>query len=255
MRLIVSLMALISLGQVCQAETVTLRADLYPPFNAQPGSDKPGMIIEIAQAVFTKTGITVDYKTMPWSRTLKAVEAGEIDGAVGADPAMAEQFALSTEPQGWWAAHFYTLSTSTWNYAGQSSLADKKLGVTQDYTYGKGDNGEDIDAYVAAGKGVEAIKGDKPIEIILAMMQKNRIDTVLESPAVILATLEGMKLPAATVRDAGRFSSGYGLHVAFTKNERGQRLAKQLGEGTAALRTSGALKTILDRYQMQDWVK
>ena len=108
---------------------------------------------------------------------------------------------------------------------------------------------------MAAGKGVEAIKGDKPVEIILAMMQKNRIDVVLESPAVILATLDGMKLPATTVRDAGRLSAGYGLHVAFTKNERGQRLAKQLGDGTAALRTSGELKKILDRYQLTDWVK
>ena len=63
-------------------------------------------------------------------------------------------------------------------------MADKKLGVTQDSTYGKGDNGEDLDAYVAAGKGAEAIKGDKPIEIILAMMQKSRVNTEFESCAM-----------------------------------------------------------------------
>jgi polar amino acid transport system substrate-binding protein len=235
------------------AETVTLRADVYPPFNTVPG-DKPGVMIEVAQAVFAKSGITVDYKPMPWSRSLKLVEAGEVDGAVGADPGMAETFALSTVPQAWWDAHFFTLAGQTWTYQGMASLEPKRLGVAQDYSYGKGDAGEDIDAYIAAGKGVSSIKGDKPIEILLGMLQRDRIDVLIESPAVIKASLAGMKLPFEAVRDAGTYSKGYGLHIAFTKNDRGRRLAKMLGDGTVELRTSGELKKILERYEMSDWV-
>jgi polar amino acid transport system substrate-binding protein len=237
-------------------DTITLRADTYLPYNGDPKSEKPGFMIEIAKEVFGLRGAVVDYQLMPWSRVVEAVEAGTIDGAVGGEPAGTPTLAFPGTAQGIWKPVLATPAASTWVYAGPASLADRSIGVVQDYDYGKDAAGHSYTDWFAANpKKIQALKGDRPNDLAVGMLAKGRLDLFIEDWGVIQAACVSAKVDLATLRNAGEAGPGYELFIAFAPTERGKALAKELGDGTAALRANGKLATILARYGVADWVK
>ena len=58
------------------ADTISLRADIWPPYNATPGSDKPGYIVEIATEIWNNEGHQVNYATVPWERAISEARSG-----------------------------------------------------------------------------------------------------------------------------------------------------------------------------------
>ena len=68
------------------ADTISLRADIWPPYNATPGSDKPGYIVEIATEIWNYEGHQVNYATVPWERAISEARSGNIDCILGALP-------------------------------------------------------------------------------------------------------------------------------------------------------------------------
>ncbi len=236
----------LSLGTAAAAEVVTLSADSYLPFNGDPAAEKPGYMIELAKEVFQAHGMTVTYTLVPWARTLKAVQAGETDGAVGATTD--EGLSYPAEPQGQGRNGFITLASSTWAWSGATSLQGVSLGIVSGYTFGVID-GFDVDAYVAAGKGVQVIKGDAPMAIAAEQLTRGRIGAFLDLPPVFMAAVpDPTKYKVAYLAP-----SAQNLFIAFSPNERGKRLAALLAEGTVALRANGKLAAILARYDLKDW--
>ncbi|HET7838305.1 MAG TPA: transporter substrate-binding domain-containing protein [Rectinemataceae bacterium] len=53
----------------------------YPPFQI---SDKAGLDVELAQAVFTQAGYTLDFQHLPWARQLGNLEAGTLNVVLSA---------------------------------------------------------------------------------------------------------------------------------------------------------------------------
>ena len=85
---------LISAATCLAGDTITLRADIWDPYNGDPASDQPGFVIEVAKAVFEKAGYTVDYQVEGWSwdRSVEEAKKGNIDGIVGAAKSEAPDF-------------------------------------------------------------------------------------------------------------------------------------------------------------------
>jgi polar amino acid transport system substrate-binding protein len=238
------------------ADTVTLAGDMYAPFNGDPRSERPGSLVEIAKAVLGKAGYTVDYRIMPWNRTIDEVKAGKLDGAVAADPESSAGLAFPELPQAWWTSHFFTPAGSAWTYQGPDSLANLAIGIVQDYDYGKDLQGNSFSAWFTAHPHkVQVLKGDKPNELAVGMLARKRIELFIEDPGVVMAAAAQAKVEAAALRDAGQAGPGYAMYIGFSPNERGQKLAKVMSAGTVALRASGELATILARYQMKDWAR
>lgn len=76
---------LLSLSSIAlAAETITIAADAWPPFNGEPKSESEGYMIDIAREAFGAAGYEVDYKILSWKRALNLTREGEIDGVVGA---------------------------------------------------------------------------------------------------------------------------------------------------------------------------
>jgi polar amino acid transport system substrate-binding protein len=238
------------------ADTVTLRADHYPPFNGDPASDRPGLIIEVATAVFARSGRTVDYQVMPWSRTLDEVKAGRIDGAVGAEPEGTPDLAFPAEPSAYWMPVFATPAASTWTYTGPASLATVTAGIVQDYDYGKDAEGNSYSEWFAANPArVQVLKGDRPNELAAGLLARKRIDLFIEDWSVIIASAQAAKVDPALLRNAGAAGAGYPLFIGFGATDRGRELARVLGEGIAAMRKDGSLAPVLAKYGVADWVK
>ena len=57
------------------AATITIRTDMWAPYTDEPG-EKPGYMVEVAEAIFTANGDKIDYQLMPWTRCLEDVKKG-----------------------------------------------------------------------------------------------------------------------------------------------------------------------------------
>ena len=82
--LCVPLFALLSVPVMSQADTWSIRADSWCPYNCEPSDNHSGYMIEIIELAAKSAGHKVDYKIVPWSRALVDVRLGQINGVVGA---------------------------------------------------------------------------------------------------------------------------------------------------------------------------
>ncbi|MEI8012112.1 MAG: transporter substrate-binding domain-containing protein [Candidatus Omnitrophota bacterium] len=244
--------SVMAFGTAAFADTITVRADSWPPYNADPAADHPGYVVEILKAIYTPLGHTIDYQTMPWTRAVEDATAGKIDAIIGASIADAPKCVYPAEAMGAINNIFLVKKGSAWKYAGVSSLKGVKLGVIDGYSY---DDGADIDKYIASkAADVEIMTGDGSLDRNLKKLQAGRLDTVLENDIVITATLKTLGLDPAGFENAGAANSSKDLFVAFAPgNEKTKQYAAQWDEGIKKLRASGELRKILDRYSVQDW--
>lgn len=230
------------------AQTILLESDIWCPHSCAPDSDKPGYMIEIAQAIFAAHGQKVEYRVAPWPRAVANAVKGETDGAVGATREDSGGLLLPAQPQGVTGNAVLVRHDAPWPWTGLTALAGKRVGITKDYSYGA-----EIDSWLAAHPAqVESVGGETPTENNLRKLTAGRVDVVIEDIAVARYTLAQMKMDGA-VRILHQDKAAP-IFIAFTPaNAKGGRYANTLAEGMGELRQSGRLNTILARYGLADW--
>lgn len=247
---LVTFCALISYSE---AETLTLRADSWYPYNGDPKSETPGFIIEIARAVFAESGIKIDYQLMPWARAIKEADNGKINGIVGAAHGDVPNFVFPSEAVGLSRYAFFTLPSNSWTYSDLASLSTATVGYISDYSYGKTFD----DFRNASGKGnkrLVANSGDKALEQLIKMLQLGRIDAVISSPEVFSWTVNSLGLKQDQFRLAGTPPETDEIYIAFSpKLPTSKKYAEILAAGVKKLRSNGELAKILARYNTKDW--
>lgn len=234
-----------------QAATISIVADQWCPYNCEPGSDKPGFMIEIAQKVLAEAGHTVDYKNLPWSRAIDEARKGKYNAIVGAAVDDAPDFEYPGSPLGISKSVFAVPKGSSWKFTGMDSLAAVSIGTIQDYAYS-----EEFDAYVEANakdaKKIQVATGDDALTTNIRKLEANRIGALVEDESVLNYELAQMatKTEFAIVGDLGESE----LFIAFTPGKpESKEYAKLLGEGVEKLRASGELAKILAKYGLKDW--
>jgi polar amino acid transport system substrate-binding protein len=222
-------------------------ADEWCPYNCAPGSAKPGYLIEVLEAVFAPLGVQVEYRTMPWKRTLLSTQRGEIDAAVGAVRGNHADNIIGAQSLGLDETVLVVRRGEEFSYAAPQSLDGKALGVIADYTY---DNHGPLDAYVEArrssARDIYVIHRDKPLPSLFAMLTSGRIDAFLENRHV--AAYAAAELGYAERVGTVETGSADQVFVAFTPNDKGRRNLELFDAGIERLRASGALLNIRARY-------
>ena len=242
------------LPAVAPAQVVTLRADVWCPYNCQPNSPHPGYMIEIAERAFAHYGIRIEYRTLPWSRTLVDVRAGRIDGAVGAtatDSAETRGLVWGQEVLGQ-SHHVFAVRAGRPPITNLADLATRSLVAIADYSYDDAIDAH-IEAHRAMPERVMLLSGDDVTKRLIRLVLSGRVDALIETRAVLDWELRQIDV------GEGLTLSGYGepvpLTIAFTSADpRGQRYAAILDEGVRRMRASGEFGRILARYGVPDWV-
>lgn len=236
------------------ADTISIRADEWLPYNGPTTKKPPGYMIELAEKIATANGHSIAYATMPWEDAVSAVRRGAHDCVVGALKSDAEDFAFPAESWGESQSAFYVLDDTQWRYSGIDSLANMRLAVIEGYSYS-----DEIDAYV------EANKAD-PAKIVMVSSagraQMNAMSRLVSKKAdVFIEDINVAKQTIARLNLAGRVvmadiaTESDTLYIACTPADpRGKRYAEMFSAGIAKLRASGELATILDKYNLSDWV-
>jgi polar amino acid transport system substrate-binding protein len=232
--------------------TITLRADAWCPFNCEPGSERPGYMVEVAREIFAKHSIAIDYQLLSWARVLDDVKQGRSDGAIGASLEPGRGFMFGPNPLGEGGMTLAVRRGYGFRYDGPESLKGHRIGVVRDYSY----DGGPLDAYIAANSrdlsrvvtiGAEDV-GDKLIRLLLS----NRVDIILESGPVLAYQANRINM-ADRIEQAGRLPPDY-ISIGFTPAKPdGERWARILSDGVAEMRASGRLAEILALYGLTDF--
>lgn len=227
-----------------RADTITLVADPWCPYNCQPDSAFPGILIEVAQRAFERSGHAITYKTMPWTRAIKSVRVGRYDGIVGTGPEETPDFVF-TDREILSVDHtFFVRRDDTWRYRDLASLARRKLGVVSGYSYGDLHH-RYVQPHAEDADRVLIVTGSEPLERLLEFLVVRRIDTLIEDRTAFRYNLRGREA-LALVKPAGVFAKET-IYIAFSPaNERAPEYARILSRYIAG--NGAEIDAIIGRY-------
>jgi polar amino acid transport system substrate-binding protein len=245
------------LPNTASAETISLAADSWCPYNCNPVYPPAGFMVDIAKKAFGKHGIEVEYKIVPWAQAITDARNGKYNGIIGASHQDAPDFIFPTSPQGWMSVGFYVKKENPWRYDGLKSLKDVSLGVVENYSYG-----DALDKYINQYKNnpifVQPMAGDNALEINLNKLQRGRIGAVVEAKYVVDYYFSQHK-KQEPAEEVGMLppSEQNQLYIAFSPKDKvlAQKYADILSEEIVTMRKNGELKAILDVYRISDWEK
>lgn len=237
----------LALANVSSAEeslTLRIRADAWMPFNGDPAAKQPGYVVEFLREIFEPQGIKVDYQIMPWAAAVKAAEAGEIDGIIGANKKEAENLVTGTvsiaEPQ----FALFVRKDSPWKYESLRSLQSIHLGAIEGYSYWAS-----LDGYIkkSTAPALKMYTGDNPLAEAMVDLVDGKIDVMPESVLVFVWMTKN------TGRKFSDFRIAYSetaepLYVAFSKTEQGRKYTRMFDLGLRKLKDSGRFDAILGGY-------
>ena len=245
-------LTMIVLSNISKAETISLVADEWPPFNGVSNSENEGFIVDVARAVFEKNGMRVTYETISWKRAIEMVREGHRNGLIGASRTDAPDFVFPSEEFSRNYIAFYVRADSQWRYRDQSDIEAVSVGVIAGYDYRRWlldyiqINQDNLDK-------VQIITGQNPLQRNLMKLIDGRIDAIVDNEAVIINVARKMGL-TNQITLAGYGTEPSSIYIAFSpKLKRSKDYAEILSQGIMKLRASGELKRILIKYGLNDW--
>ncbi len=233
------------------AETISLVADEWPPFNGVPNSGNEGFIVDVARAVFEKNGVRVAYEILPWKRAVEMTREGLYNGIIGATKAEAPDFIFHSEELFKFYDAFYVKKGSSWRFIQKTDIEYGPIGVIEGYEYNQW-----LLDYIQIHKNnldrVQIITGENPLERNILKLIDGRIDTVIDNENVILNIARQMNVLDQIVL-AGYTTESSSIYIAFSpKLPKSKTYAKILNQGIVDLRETGEFKKILMKYGLKD---
>lgn len=243
-----------SQSPLVSGDTIRLVADPWCPYNCEPGSARAGFMVEIARTIFKAHGHRLEYHQRPWVRALQDTRNGEFHGVIGATRLEAPDFIFPELAQGQMANAFWTLADSPWQYRGSGSLEGRHLAVIAGYSYG--DAIEDLLQDEHSRAYITELHGVTPLKSGLKMLQRGRIQVLLEDEHVMRyqLTQSGQTQKFKRAGYVPAEPEAVRVYIAFSPaQETSADYATLLSEGVARLRASGELARILAAYGVSDW--
>lgn len=240
-------------GHHSEKNKITLVADEWCPYTCAETEEKQGILIDIAKEAFSRHGIEVEYKLVPWSRAIADTRAGKYTAIVGASPDEAPDFIYPALQQATSHLVFYTLSDSKWvyNYRDNNNSFDSvSFGAVADYSYNR-----EIDWYIKKHKEnpakVQLVYGDNALEMNMQKLLSKRIDAVLDEDLVIRRYIKEHDL-SDQVRFAGALPEDITnfLFISFSPHEKeAKQYAWILDQEMLDMIYSGKVAEIINEYK------
>jgi polar amino acid transport system substrate-binding protein len=228
------------------ADEISLMADIWCPYNCEPGSKNPGIFIEVATQALEAKGHKVKYSILPWARALADARAGKITGVVGAGEADKEGLEM-VDYMGESSNCFFVPKGSKWTFQGAASLENITFAAITDYTYS-----DEIDGYIADKKNakrVDVIGGDDALEKNIKKVASSRVDAFIEDTNVTNYTAAKLGV-ADKIQQAGCAKS-VKISAAFSKkNPKAKEYQKIVNDHLAAIKKDGRFDALKKKYKM-----
>lgn len=231
------------------AETISIVADEWYPYNGAPNSSYPGYGIEIASRIFRAAGFKVTYSIVPWKRAIADTRKGKYTAILGAFKEDAPDFYFPKEEFGQCQNCFFVKKENSWRYTGLNSLLLQRIGLIQDYSYGK----ELDDFFKRNPKITDFAFGGDPLALNIKKLLTGRFQVLVEDQNVFSAKAKALGVSEKIIK-AGKARKIENVYIAFSpKNPKSKEYAAIYTEGIRKLKKSGELDKILARYGLSYW--
>lgn len=243
--------ALCLMGNVsARADVWTFRADSFCPYNCEPGSSHPGYMVEILQRAATAHGHTLDYKLLPWPRALQQARDGTITGVLAMTVNDREGLWMSA-PMGEESNCLFVRPDSALRYTHPRDL-DRfgRIGTVEAYGYPP-----EFEHWMGLHpERIQALAGENTLAMQAQKLAAGHIDAFVENMNVVRYAQAQAQLPALQqARSAGCLRKvslyiGYSRQLAHARD-----LQAQVNQTLAAMKKSGELRRLLDKYRVAPW--
>jgi polar amino acid transport system substrate-binding protein len=237
---------------ILSKEKIVIAGDKWCPYNCEPGSNMPGYMVEMAQAIFAKHNIEVEYVLRSWDKAIEEVNQGKIHGVIGASFDENSELVYPTVPQVYGINSAFTLEDSKWKYDGIKSLKDLKIGLILGYKYP-----EDIGNFIFNNlpKTPESFifeGGENAVREQIENLLNKKIDVYFENEYVMAHEMKLENGPR--LRNAGQIGNELDkLYIAFSpKLKKSYSYAKILSDGMEEFRNSGKLAELYKKYGLSN---
>ena len=234
------------------ADTISIRADVWCPYNCNPADKKSGYAIEIVKTVFEKAGHTIDYQVLNWAESITRTRKGEFTAIIGATNHDAPDFVFPSQPIGMSSISYAVRANEPFTIQSVADLNGKLLGVIDAYSYNPV-----VDAYIAKHKtdpkSILVSTGDDALDKNISHLLDKKLDVICDDTNVLyyktnkIGAFDKLKLTP----DGGNLTK---IYLAFSPiHPNAKAYAELLDKGIAELRSNGKLKMILQQYGLSDW--
>ncbi len=231
--------------QMAISDEISLVADPWCPYNCVPGSNAPGILIEIAQRAFKNTDHKLQYINMPWQRAIRTVEIGRYHGIVGTGLKETPGFIFSETPIATVQHTFYVKKNDPWKFKNIKSLANRTVGVIRGYSYGDFEQ-KYIRKYSRDGHRLLIVSGAKPLNRLMKLLIKGRIDTLIEDRVVFQYMMRSTET-RHTIKSAGIYMSE-DIYIAFSPQKKTSRHYAKILDDYIVTKGDSVVADIFSKY-------
>ena len=208
---------------------VMLASEAWDDYTNADGS---GLAWDVLREVFEPAGITLQTRTVPYTRSVGLAQRGEVDGWVGSY--RDEATGVLYPHWNFDSDHIYALGLASTPTPTLATLGDYRLAWVRGYKY------EEYLPNVHRFNQIERRDG------ILPMLQHGRadfyIDALSEAKYVLSQSEEPSKFQLTHIAELP-------LYIGFADTERGRALMAVYDQRVEALVKSGELKAIFERWK------
>ncbi len=227
--LLILLCAFTAMAQAQAPGKVLLASEDWDDYTHADGS---GLAWDVLRQVFEPAGITLQTRTVPYTRSVGLAQRGEVDGWVGAYRDEAK--GVLYPHWNYDSDHIYALGLAGKPAPTPVTLGNYRLAWVRGYKY---------EAYLPNVKRFNQIQRR---DGILPMLQHGRADFYIDA-------LTEANYVLSQADDPTQFSLTYiaelPLYIGFADNERGRELMAVFDQRMAILVKSGELKPIFERWK------
>ncbi|AZL16034.1 substrate-binding periplasmic protein [Rickettsiales endosymbiont of Stachyamoeba lipophora] len=230
---------------VSSSKVISVTADLWCPYNCDPASNAPGIVIEILKDIFEPRGYNIKYSLNEWTKAIKLTREGDYTALPATYKSDAPDLLFPKDPIVTSTANFYALKDNAWHFNGVDSLKriKNKILLIEGYSYG-----EFIDDIIAKNPdGFQRTKG------VVALT--DNINAVLGgNNDVLIADHNVLKYNLFLMNQVGRIEAvsklkPEGIYIAFSnKINNAEVLLKIFEDGFKKLKEEGKLNDMLFKY-------
>lgn len=238
------LVAIFMTTQTCWAGSYKLATIEYPPFVFLENGKAAGMNVEVIGEAFARAGHSVSYDFVPWTRGLKSVEKGRVDGLfpVYKTPERMKYAIYTSEVLGEEAATFFVPSASPIQFDGDlAKLSGYTFGIIRDFSYGQMFDD-------AKNSGVlRKFEVTDSLDSNVKMLVSSRYDIFVGEPFTALDTMKKMGV-AEKVRRLSPDIQSTSTYVMFSRAKNLEKLADDISKALKSMKDDGTYQAIIDKY-------
>lgn len=213
------------------------------PNGYQENGELVGFDVELTELIAEKLGYEINWVTTDFSGLMAQLEAGRLDTVANAVAITEEreELYLFAETYSFYGAQIVTNEENE-----DINTLDDLKGKTVSGVLGS-NNIKNLEAYDTDGE--INIRTYETRDGAMQDAVNNRVDGYINSRPVLLAEIEKSDLPLKLVGDPIVYEE---VSYPFAKTEEGEALANEFSEQVLALRESGELKALSEKYFGED---